>query len=91
MGDNHVVRSLNPILHEHCGPDHYLDVRGWLVNEALDFAGIRPSPEDQLDRVEDIPPSSLTLPWDNAHLNPLGYTLVAQYLARELTQRGWYG
>lgn len=85
----HVVRSLNPFLAEHCGPDHFVDIRRWLVEEALDFGRLRPSPQDQLNRLEDVPPATLTLP-GNPHLNPLGYQLVARYLAGQLTARGWY-
>lgn len=86
-----VVMSLNPRLAAELGPAHYLDVRTWLVQEALAYGGLEPTAQDLRDIEEDIPPSSLTVPSNtDSHLNALGYTLLARYLGDRLVQLGWY-
>lgn len=61
------------------GPNHYLDVHRYLVDQALGDAGIIPTPQDLVDIAEDIPPASLR---DEAsdHLNVIGYDLLAHYI-----------
>lgn len=85
-----VVELVNPALAAEHGPQHYLDVRTWLVNDALAYGGITPTPQDLKDLQEDIPPSSLTVRGEDPHLNPLGYTLLSQYLAQNLVRLGWF-
>lgn len=86
-----VVLSLNPRLAAELGLEHYLDVRTWLVQDALAYGGLEPTQKDLRDIEEDIPPSSLTVPSaKDPHLNALGYTLLAQYLADRLVELGWY-
>lgn len=85
-----VVLSLNPTLAATYGPEHYLDIRTWLVRDALAYAGILPTEKDRRDMEEDIPPSSLTVPGgEDPHLNQQGYELVAAYLAERLLELGW--
>lgn len=53
----------------------YFDIRGYLINSALDALGISPSAQDLLDIGNDVPPDSLRS--DNIHLNTNGYLAVA--------------
>ncbi|MBA3524775.1 MAG: hypothetical protein H0T85_09545 [Geodermatophilaceae bacterium] len=85
-----VVLLVNPQLAAEHGPQHYLDVRTWLVNDALAYGGITPTAQDEKDLREDIPPSSLTVRGQDPHLNSVGYTLLARYLAENLVRLGWY-
>lgn len=85
-----VVEIVNPALAAEHGSEHYLDVRTWLVNDALAYGGITPTTQDLKDLKEDIPPSSLTVRGQDPHLNPIGYTLLASYLRDNLVRLGWF-
>lgn len=61
--------------------DRFLDVRQLLVDAAGD------TPQDQRDRRDDVPPSSLRS--DGVHLNRAGYGLVARAVLQALETRGW--
>ena len=63
-------------------PDHYLDVRTFLVNH-YDPA----RPEDVADFNEDVPPRSLR--FDEIHQNNEGAELVTDWLKGILDARGW--
>lgn len=82
--------GVNPALEAAYGPDHYLDIRAWLVENGLSAAGLEPTAEDEQNLAEDIVPVSLRDPLATGHLNATGYTLVAQHLDEFLRAQGWY-
>ena len=63
-------------------PDHYLDVRAYLVNH-YDPA----RPEDVANFQDDVPPRSLR--YDEIHQNNEGADVVTDWLKRHLDARGW--
>lgn len=81
---------VNPALEQTYGPDHYLDVRRWLIDDGLDAAGITATDQDRQDIANDIPPTSLRDPRAVGHLNGEGYTVLAQYIQQFLTDQGWF-
>lgn len=84
------ILGVNEELAQEFGPDHYLDVREWLVQEGLAAAGIEPTASDQEDISQDIVPLSLRDPRAVGHLNPEGYRLVGKYLDDFCRAHGWY-
>lgn len=83
------IEMVNPTLEETYGPDHYLDVRRWLIDEGLAAAGLEPTEQDKLDIANDVPPTSLRDPSAAGHLNADGYRVLAEYIQSVLTERGW--
>lgn len=84
-----VVRTLNPALAEAYGPDHYLDIRSWLITDGLAAAGLTPTAQDRADIANDVPPSSLRELTSAGHLNATGYRVVAQRIYDYISARGW--
>jgi len=83
------VEFVNPALEEAYGPDHYLDVRRWLIDEGLDAAGIEATDQDETDIANDVPPTSLRDPSAQGHLNAEGYRVLAEYIRDFIAEQGW--
>lgn len=84
------IEMVNPALEEAYGPDHYLDVRRWLIDEGLQAAGIEPTEQDERDIANDVPPTSLRDPNAAGHLNADGYRVLAGYIYDFLSEKGWF-
>lgn len=67
--------------------DRFVDVRSYLVNFGLADAGITPTTQDNTDVAGNTVPVSLRS--DGIHLNAAGYTLVGNFIARQIRARGW--
>lgn len=67
--------------------DRFVDVRSYLVNFGLADAGITPISQDNTDVAGNTVPVSLRS--DGIHLNAAGYTLVGNFIARQIRARGW--
>lgn len=83
------ILGINTTLEETYGPDHYLDVRRFLIEDGLRAAGIEPTRQDLLDIGNDIPPSSLRDTSAQGHLNAIGYRVLAEYINQFITDQGW--
>lgn len=71
---------LNSVLRQ-TYPNEFVDVRSALLRAASSSA------QDQTDRANDIPPSSLRS--DAVHFNDAGQQIIADLIAAELAKRGW--
>jgi len=67
--------------------DRYIDLRRYLVDFGLADAGISPTAQDTTDVAADTIPASLRA--DNVHFTAAGYTLVGNFIARQIRARGW--
>ena len=68
------IIEINGNLERDHGPDHYLNVHRYLVDEAIYDAGIQPTQKDLQDIAQDIPPLSIRHGGQSAgHLNAIGY------------------
>jgi hypothetical protein len=74
----------NELLAETFG-DRYVDLRKYMVNEAIYDAEITPSADDLLDIEADCIPASLLA--DNVHFN--NYTQAGEFISRVLTAKGY--
>lgn len=83
------VGTVNPALQAAYGPDHYLDVRRWLIEDGMAAAGLELTAQDERDIVNDIPPSSLRNVNTAGHLNATGYRVLAQYIYEYISAQGW--
>lgn len=70
-------------------PEYYIDVRSYMVNQAIYDLGIEPTKEDLDDIAKDAIPRRFLS--DNVHFNTLGYETTGKYLARIIKERGWTG
>lgn len=68
-------------------PDNYLDLRSYLINEALADAGITPTGTDLTDISAGNVPTSLRI--DSLHFTQTAYNLIGQFIAAEIEDRGW--
>lgn len=67
--------------------DQYIDVRTYMVCQAIYDLGIEPSKQDLEDMAQDAIPRRFLS--DNVHFNTLGYEATGKYLARIIKERGW--
>ncbi len=74
------VLHINTLLRQEF-PDNFVDIRSALLRAASS------STQDQTDRANDIPPSSLR--GDAVHFNAAGQQIIANVVAAELARRGW--
>lgn len=80
-----VVR-INTVLRDRY-PGQYIDIRAWMINDALDELGYEPTPED-LEAIDgDAPPPSLT-DGGSHYIKPVA-PLLAQKFATALAERGY--
>lgn len=80
------IAAANAELAETFG-DHFVDLRSYMVNQAIHDAGLTPTGDDTTDMAADGIPLSLRN--DGIHFNAAGYTQVGQFLARQIIARGW--
>lgn len=80
------TKALNAELLQTFG-DRFVDVRRYLIDHGLEDAGITPTTQDNTDVAGDTIPSSLRS--DSVHLTAAGYTLVGNFIARQIQARGW--
>lgn len=80
------ITTVNKLLKEKY-PYNYVDVRGYLVNQAIYDAGITPTDDDLNQIRNDAPPKSIMA--DDTHYNDLGRKAVSQYIYKQLITRGW--
>lgn len=74
------VLHINTLLRQEF-PDNFVDIRSALLKAASSSA------QDQTDRANDIPPSSLR--GDAVHFNSAGQQIITNVVAAELARRGW--
>lgn len=67
-------------------PDQYVDVRSWLVNDALAAMGITPTSGDVAAKNADTIPGSLMQ--DTLHITEAAEVALGKYIASVITQRG---
>ena len=65
--------------------DHYLNLRGYLMEEALEDANITPTEKDMEDIADGEVPSSLRV--DIVHGTPVFYQLTGEWLAEQLREK----
>lgn len=80
------IAAVNKELARHFG-DQFVDVRRYLIDFGLAEAGITPTSQDTADIAADTIPASLRN--DNVHLLGIGYTVIANLIARVLRAKGW--
>lgn len=68
--------------------DHCLDIYSYLLNDAMDDAGITPTAEDKEMLAEGRMPMSLRSDM-NGHFNAEGYTLIGQQIYKKLCEMGY--
>jgi len=80
------IIALNQLLKDSFG-DNFIDVRTYLIKNALNDLGLRPTTEDRKEIHADCIPKSLRS--DEVHLNDNGNKAVAQFLAKIIIERGF--
>lgn len=85
-GPHKEISKLNKVL-ETSFPEHYVDVRSYMIKEAIYDMGIEPTKQDLEDMAQDAIPRRFLS--DNVHFNTLGYEATGKYLARIIKERGW--
>jgi len=78
------ILELNKILKESFG-ENFIDVRAFLVNDAMKKLGLEPTEEDLAEIKADCIPKSLRS--DDVHLNDNGNKAVAKYLAKIILEQ----
>lgn len=78
------ILELNKLLKQSFG-DHFVDVRSYLVNDAMKELSLEPTQEDLKEINADCIPTSLRS--DDVHLNDNGNKAVAKYLAKIILER----
>jgi hypothetical protein len=80
------ILNVNELLKEKF-QEHYIDVRSYMVQQAIYDMHIDPTPIDLADMAKDCIPSLFFT--DRVHLNELGNTAVGKYLANVIQEKGW--
>lgn len=80
------ITRLNKVLKEAFG-DHFIDVRSYMVNNAIYDLGIAPEAQDLEDMEKDCIPRKFLK--DHVHFNTLGYEATGKYLAKIIKEKGW--
>lgn len=86
------VLSINATLAATYGV-RYFDYRSWLLNEAMDAAGIAWTANDIADKASGIVPRSLRIagpPLDPVHLVPAAYAAIAPKVVSIMSNLGWF-
>ena len=66
---------------------HFIDVRTYMVKQAIYDMNISPTPTDLADIEKDCIPSIFFA--DNVHLNELGNIALGKYMAKVIQEKGW--
>ena len=80
------IISLNNELKSNFG-DNYIDLRKYMVEQAIYDVKIIPNPEDLKDIASDCIPKSLL--HDNVHFNEIGYRMAGKYISKMIRDRNW--
>lgn len=80
------ILKLNELLKEKF-EDHFVDVRSYMVQQAIYDMNIQPTPKDLADMEKDCIPTIFFT--DHVHLNELGNTAVGKHLAKVMQEKGW--
>ena len=80
------IISLNNELHSTFG-ENYIDLRKYMVEQAIFDAEIPPTNEDLNDIASDCIPTSLR--HDNVHFNAIGYKMAGKYIADIIRKKDW--
>jgi len=80
------IMALNQLLKESFG-EGYIDIRSYLVNDAMRKLGLEPTEDDLKEIKADCIPKSLRS--DEVHLNDNGNRAIAIYLAEIIQKRGY--
>jgi hypothetical protein len=67
--------------------DNFVDIRRWLIDEAIHEAGYTPTAADLENMSKDAPPPSIMA--DHVHPKPEIYPLIAAQIADRFTLKGW--
>lgn len=81
-----VVQAINSALLT-AYPDNFIDIRSYLVGQAIYDAGITPTEDDLADMSADTIPRSLLA--DAVHLNAAAQALVVPIVAGFISAKGW--
>lgn len=80
------IEELNALLKD-TFKEHFIDLRTYLVKEAIYDMGIKPTPQDLEDMAKDCIPRSFF--FDHVHFNTLGYEAAGKYLAQVVKDKKW--
>ena len=80
------INRLNALLKEAFG-NHFIDIRAYMVQDAIYDMEITPSQQDLEDMKKDCIPRSLLN--DNVHFNTFGYEAAGKYVAQVIKEKGW--
>ena len=80
------ITRLNALLEDSFG-EYFIDIRTYMVNNAIYDIGITPTEQDLEDISKDCIPRSLLN--DHVHFNTLGYEATGKYLAQIIRDKGW--
>ena len=73
-------------------PGHYLDIRQYLISDALTDLGLTPTADDLLDLANDIPPGTIRQQIGvGNHLSQVGQLALARRIYRFYDESGWLG
>ena len=80
------ILKLNEMLKEKF-KEHYVDLRSYMVKQAIYDMNISPSPKDLADMDKDCIPTIFFA--DHVHLNELGNSAAGRYMAKIIQEKGW--
>ncbi len=80
------IKKLNALLQDSF-KEHFIDLRTYLVKDAMYDMGIKPTSQDLEDMAKDCIPRSFF--FDHVHFNSLGYEAAGKYLAQVVKDKEW--
>ena len=80
------IISLNNELHTSFG-NNFVDLRKYMVEQAIYDAKIIPTNEDLSDMASDCIPKSLL--YDQVHFNENGYRMAGKFIANIIRKKNW--
>ena len=80
------IMALNDMLEERF-QEHFVDIRTYMVQQAIYDMELTPTPEDLIDMEEDQIPKIFFA--DNVHLNKLGNIAIGKHLVKVIQEKGW--
>ena len=80
------ITRLNTVLEEAFG-DHFVDIRRYMIDQAIYDMGMTPTLQDLEDIQKDCIPRIFLN--DNVHFNTLGYEATGKFLANIIKEKGW--
>jgi hypothetical protein len=80
------IQKLNEMLKERFN-ERFIDVRSYMVKQAIYDMNISPTPKDLSDMNKDCIPTIFFA--DHVHLNELGNIALGKYIAKVIQEKGW--